>query len=81
MLMGKELSERQLYVLMGGMSLLLFMVLGAIEVVFDGLFWGVIGCSVYAICHETNTSLTYDHRRMFPRSLTGLLHFLQKSSN
>jgi hypothetical protein len=59
-LMGKELGEKQLYVLMGGVSVVLFMLLGAVEVVLNGVIWGVAGSSVHAILHETDASLVYD---------------------
>merc|ERR1711935_47200 len=59
-LMGMVLSERQLYVLMSIVSFASFTILGALQVMVNGLFWGASGSVVHAVFHEKSNEPLYD---------------------
>eukprot|EP00656_Telonema_subtile_P038643 TRINITY_DN4386_c0_g1_i3.p1 TRINITY_DN4386_c0_g1~~TRINITY_DN4386_c0_g1_i3.p1 ORF type:complete len:260 (+),score=71.50 TRINITY_DN4386_c0_g1_i3:143-922(+) len=59
-LMGRELTERQLHVLMSGAALLCFLILGAVEVILNGLFWGALISLGHVVLHEPSTQPMYD---------------------
>ena len=58
--MLQELGEKQAYTLMAAVSLLVFVILGAVEVVLNGVFWGSLGCICHAVFHEPNPVPLYD---------------------